>query len=224
MKNKATLLLLALCFTTRAFAQLASWEVSGVNASATNPFAANSLGSSVSAASLSLGAGVSASSSADTFGGSGFDQVSLSAAITNADYISFSITPTNGFSLGLSSISFNTGVATAVTNFNVALLSSATGFTSSDTLYTYSFSTSGASAQNANLTSFVALQNATTALEFRLYGFRDTAGTSTFRVRNLSGSDLVISGTASAIPEPSTTALLAGLATLSLAFYRRRSG
>jgi hypothetical protein len=30
--------------------------------------------------------------------------------------------------------------------------------------------------------------------------------------------------TASAIPEPSTTALLAGLATLSLAFYRRRSG
>jgi hypothetical protein len=205
-----------------AHAQLATWEVTGVNAGATNPFSANTLGGNVLSASLTLGSGVTTSSTADTFGGSNFDQTSLSAAITGGDYISFIITPSAGYSISISSITFNSGVATAVTNFNGSLLSSVTGFTSSDSLLTYSFSTTGAAAQSVSLSGITGLQNVTSAIEFRLYGFRDTTGTSTFRIRNLTGSDLIINGSVSAVPEPATFAFLAGAATLGLAAFRRR--
>lgn len=204
------------------WAQLAVWDVAGTNASATNPLPATSVGVNISSANLTLGGGLSTSSSADTFGGSNFDTTSLSAAITNADYISFTITPTSGYALSISSISFNSGVSTATTNFNVSLLSSATGLTAAHTLHTYSFSSTNAPAQSITLTGSPALQNHTGAIEFRLYGWRDTGGTSTFRIRNLSGSDLVINGTVSAIPEPSTYAALAGLLALGGVLWQRR--
>lgn len=206
-----------------AYAQLATWEVNTVNAGSTNPFSATTLASNVMSANLALGSGVSASTAADTFGGSNFNQISLSNAITGGDYISFSISPSIGYSISISSITFNSGVSTTVTNFNGNLLSSVTGFTSSDSLLTYSFSALGASAQSVTLSAISSLQNVTSAVEFRLYGFRDTSGTSTFRIRNLSGNDLVINGTASVIPEPSTFTFLAGTAVLGLAAFRRRS-
>jgi len=219
-----TLLLTALLLGTvsLACAQLASWEVTGVNAGSTHPFSATTLNNSVMSANLTLGSGVSASSSGDTFGGSNFDQTSLSSAITGGDYISFTITPRIGHNINISSITLNSGVVTAVTNFNGSLLSSATGFTSSDSLLSYSFSIAGAAAQSVTLSGITGLQNVTAGIEFRLYGFRDTTGTSTFRIRNLSGADLVINGTASAIPEPSTLGFLAGASVLGLAAFRRR--
>ena len=203
-------------------AQLATWEITGANATVTNPQAATSLGSNISSASLTLGSGVTAASAADTFGGSAFNNTSLAAAITGSDYLSFTIIPSAGYALSISSITLNSGVATAVTNFHGELLSSSTGFTSSDSLHSYSFSTTGAPAQSITLSGVAGLQNVSSSIEFHLYGWRDSSGTSTFRIRNLSGIDLVINGSLAAIPEPSTWAVILGGVALAGAMIRRR--
>ena len=205
-----------------AAAQLVSWEVSGITADANNPFA-GSFGTHIAGGALSLGSGVVASASSSTFGGSGFNQMSLANAITDGDYLAFTLTPAAGYTASISSISLNFGVSTATTNFNVALLSSATGFTSGDALWTSSFSTTTPAPATITLTNTAALQSLTSTTTFRLYGWRDTSGGSTLRVRNLSGNDLTIAGTTSPVPEPATyAALLGGLVLLGTALQRRR--
>ncbi len=211
---------LLLCGGNRGLAQVAAWDVSGVSASDT-PLGASSLGTNIASATLALGSGVNASSAADTFGASGFTETSLANALLNADYLSFTITPTAGFKLSISSVSFTTGVSTAVTNFNANLFSSSTGFTSSDSLYSYSFATTTAANQSVTLSGISALQDVTTSIEFRLYGYRDISGTSTYRIRNLTGSDLIINGTVTAVPEPSAYALLGGVGVLGVTVIRR---
>lgn len=205
-----------------ADAQLASWELTGVNSATSNPFTATSVASHVASASLSLGSGVTTSSGADTFGGSNFDTLSLAAAISGADYISFTITPSAGYNLSITSISLNSGVALAVTSFHGDLLSSVTGFAAADSLHSYSFSTQGAPVQSITLSGVSGLQSVSGPLEFRLYGWRDIAGTSTFRIRNLANSDLVINGSLATVPEPSTYATLLGLLALASVIIRRR--
>ena len=209
-------------FVTVAHAQLVAWNVNGINASTSNPFSATTVGTNISSGSLTLGSGVTASSAASTFGGSGFDTTSLSAAISGNDYISFTITPSSGFTLDASSASLTFGVATATT-FNVALLTSATGFSSGSAVWSFSFSTATPATQSVTLSSITGLQGVSTATEFRLYGYRDTAGSSTFRIRDLSGNDIALSGTtASAIPEPSTYATAIGALAFIYIVLRRR--
>jgi hypothetical protein len=205
-----------------AHGQLVSWEIAGTNATITNPQAASSLAANIADASLTLGGGVTAASAADTFGGSGFNTTSLAAAISGDDYLSFTITPSAGYNLSIASISLLTGVSTAVTSFHGDLLSSATGFTASDSVHSYLFATTSAPIQSIVLSGFTALQNVSGPIEFRLYGWRDPAGTSTFRFRNLSGSDLVINGSAIAVPEPSTCAAMFGLVAFAWVAIRRR--
>lgn len=207
-----------------SYGHLATWEITGANAATTNPQSATSLGSNISSASITLGSGVTPSNAIDTFGGNSFNKTSLSAAISGGDYLSFSITPSAGNTLSISSITLTSGVSTAVTDFNVSLLSSATGFTSANSLYNYSFGTAGAPAQSITLSGTPALQSVSGSIEFRLYGWRDVSGTSTFRLRTLSGNDLVINGStaAIAIPEPSTYAAIVGLVSLSGVLLRRR--
>lgn len=212
-----------LALTAAAQAQLAVWNVNGQNAGATNPLAADPVGSGVASASITLGSGVAASSAADTFGGTGFDTTSLASAIAIDDFLSITLTPGAGFALDLSNLSFNSGVGTAVTNFNVSVQSSATGFSTGSSIASFSFSTQGAPAQSITLSGISELQGITSAIEFRLFGWRDSTGSSTFRIRDLSGSDLVINGTVSAIPEPSTYAAILGGVALVGAWFRRRA-
>jgi hypothetical protein len=209
-------------FGSAAFGQLVAWEITGANASVTNPQPAGLLAAHVTGGSLTIGSGVSASNTNDFFSANGFNTTSLAAAISGGDYLSFTITPAAGYALNISSVSFNTGVSTAVTNFNAALLSSVTGFNSAGALHSYSFATTTPPAQSITLSGTAALQSVTGALEFRLYGWRDSSGTSTFRLRTLSGNDLVVTGSVSAIPEPGTYAVLLGAAALAGAAIRRR--
>jgi hypothetical protein len=205
-----------------AAAQLVSWEVSGITADAINPFA-GSVGTHIAGGSLSLGEGVTASAAANSFGGAEFDQMSLASAITDGDYLAFTLTPASGYTASVGSISLNFGVVTAVTNFNVALLSSATGFTSGGALWASYFSNTSPASATITLTDTAALQSLSSTTTFRLYGWRDTSGSSTFRIRNLSGNDLTIAGTTSAVPEPATyAALLGGLVLLGSMLQRRR--
>jgi hypothetical protein len=205
-----------------ATGQLVSWEITGANATVTNPQPATFLAANIASASLTLGSGVTAASAADTFGGSGFNTTSLAAAIAGDDYLSITITPGAGHNLSITSLSLLTGVSTAVTSFHGEILSSATGFTASDAVHSYLFATTSAPIQSITLSGVSALQNVLGPIEFRVYGWRDTAGTSSFRFRNLSGSDLVITGSVTAIPEPSTCAAILGLVALAGVTIRRR--
>jgi hypothetical protein len=217
-----------LLFAAAMHGQIVAWDVTGVTAVAQNPFAATMLNASLASASLTLGAGVNASATSNTFGGSGFDQTSLANAITAGDYLSFTVTPAATTSFSLSSLSLLFGVGTAVTNFNLALMANVSGFTTGDALWTYSFSTASPAAQNVGLGGFAALQELAAAIEFRVYGWRDTTGTSTFRIRDNAGNDLALSGSVSAIPEPSTYATIAALLGFAVAvgvrWKRRRFG
>lgn len=201
--------------------QVVAWDVNGQNASANNPLVASILDSRFSAANLTLGAGLGASSATNTFGGSGFDQTSLAGAITAGDYLSLSLTPASGNTFSLSSMSLLFGVSTAVTNFNVALTSSASGFAAANALWSFAFNTTAPAAQTITLSSFPTLQDIASVVEFRLYGWRDVAGTTTFRIRDNSGSDLAFSGAVSAIPEPSAYAALVGAVGLVFATRAR---
>lgn len=228
MKALATACLfsLSIALCPRAQAQIIAWEISGTNATAANPLAATTLGSGLASAQLSLGSGVSASAAADTFGATGFNATSLAAAIAANQYLSITLTPAAGYSLSLTSLALQTSVSTAVSSFHGALLSSATGFAADDALHTYAFSTAAAPLQTATLSGENDLQGLTTATEFRLYGWRDTTGSSTFRFRSLSGYDVSFAGAVSAVPEPSTWAATAGLVALAgaIAWRRKRRG
>jgi hypothetical protein len=201
--------------------QIVAWDVNGRTAAGSNPFAATTLGSGLAGASLTLGGGVSASGTANTFGASSFDQTSMAAAISAGDYLSFTLTPADGVAVSLTSMSALFGVGTAVTNFNLALMSSIPGFDMGDELWTHGFGVSLPAAQVIDMTSIPALQALTGPLEFRLYGWRDPVGTTTFRIRDNAGSDLAIFGTTAVIPEPSSYAAAAGALILALALGRR---
>lgn len=203
------------------YGQMVAWDVASQNASASNPLSASTLGSQYASASLTLGGGVGASAAGSTFGGSGFEQTSLAAAITDGDYLSFSLTPAGGTGFSVSSMGLLFGVSTAVTNFNVALLSSATGLTAGDSLWSLAFSSTSPAAQTVALAGVPGLQNLTSAVEFRLYGWRDVSGTTTFRIRDNSGNDLSVFGATSAIPEPATYAAILGAIGLVLAARTR---
>jgi hypothetical protein len=214
-------LLLASTITT-ARAQLVAWNVSGINAGSTNPFSATTVGTNISSGSMTLGSGITASTGASSFGGSGFDTLSLTAAIAGNDYISFTLTPSSGFAFDASSLSLTFGLATA-TAFNVALLTSATGFSAGNAVWSFSFNTASPATQTVTLSGVSALQNVSSSTEFRLYGYRDTSGSSTFRIRDLTGNDLSLSGsTISAIPEPSTYATAIGALIFGYILLRRR--
>lgn len=215
-------LLLAVAGNIECRAQLATWEITGSNASLTNPDPADALGSQIASARLGLGAGITASGAANTFGGSGFSSTSLASAIAANQYLSVTITPNSNQAISISSISFLTGLSTAFTYFHGELLSSRTGFSAGSSLYSYTTGTTTPSLQSATLSGFSALQNVNGPIEFRLYGWHDGSGSTTFRFRSLSGSDVTISGSTSAVPEPGTYAVVIGVMSLAGAAYLRK--
>jgi len=202
--------------------QIVAWNVSGTNAAASQPLAATVLDPAFASGTLSIGSGLSASSASNTFGGSGFDQTSLAGAMSAGDFLSVTITPLPGHALGLTSLTMLFGVSSAVTDFHVSLVSNVTGFTPGDTLWDFAFGNTLPAAQTVNLTGISSLQSIDSTLELRIYGWRDGAGTSTFRFRDNAGVDLSLAGTITAIPEPGTYAVSLGLVLLGVTPWAQR--
>lgn len=216
----AVSVLLAASTVTQAQSLVLSWDLTNANAGTLNPMPPTLTNAPTLATSgfLSLGSGVTASNVAPAFRASGFDQTSLSDALLNNDYLAFSINPLQA--LNFEQVTFVVKTATSAT-FNYSLFSSATGFDIADALFSNNNATSTALQTNVvDLTGFADLQNISNDLEFRLYGFRTAAGSSAFEFANGSGT-LDVGIYATAVPEPSTVALLA-VALGSLVFAGRK--
>lgn len=202
-----------------AQSQLVTWDVSSINAAST-PIFGGAVVSHIDSANLTLGSGVTASTAVDTFGGSNFNQANLASALTDNDYLSFTISPATGYSLSLSSISYLVGKASSVTTFSAFLTSNKTGHTVDTILDTYTFSNAAPGIRSITLSNISLLQNLTSGVEFRLYGV--SSSTDTFRVRSNAGADLIINGTLTTVPEPASTALVFGLVLFAGVWAKRR--
>jgi hypothetical protein len=213
-------ILLAASPVTQAQSLVLSWDLTNANAATLNPMPATLTNAPTLATSgfLSVGSGVTASNVSPAFRAAGFDQISLSNALLNNDYLAFSISPLQ--SLNFEQVSFVVKTATSAA-FNYSLFSSATGFEIANALF--SNNNAGVTLLQTNvvdLTGFSQLQNVSSELEFRLYGFRTAAGSTAFEFAN-GGGTVDVGIYATAVPEPSTFALLA-VALGSLAFAGRK--
>lgn len=155
-------------------------------------------------------------------------------AFAGNNYVTFSITPSAGYQMDLTSITFQAAAATSTTTTNRAFYlvtaSSLAGFTSSSTVLSTDRTSVGggtmpfqaATATNTvpqdytvDLTSFAGL---TTVQYFRFYLQTPTIS------QGLAFDDIIVNGTVSltAVPEPSTYACLVGAVALGLVGVRRR--
>ena len=169
----------------------------------------------VASSTLSLGAGVTAASNSNRFGGSGWFKTGntnpslLSEAITANSYIEFTVTPTTGYSITPTSFEFiwdfsGTGPS------SVALRSSADNYaTNLGTVTGMTTSTS-----SFKTMSISGLSNITSATTFRLYGYAATAtgGTGGFDCAS-SQNNILLKGTVNC-STPSQSSAISGSATV----------
>ncbi|WP_309380991.1 PEP-CTERM sorting domain-containing protein [Cerasicoccus frondis] len=147
------------------------------------------------------------------------DGSELAEAIAGNKYVTFSITVDEGYTLDLTTITFGIRRNGSGAPDDYAILSSISGFTDSDALATLNTASTSAEAFSADTTSNSAFQTIAggTTVEFRLYGWNANVDSSNTHITGAS-----IDGTITAVPEPSTLALFAGIAALGVVAYRRR--
>jgi fibronectin-binding autotransporter adhesin len=85
---------------------LAGWDITGQNSSASNPLSANNTASNITVVGLTLGGGLTASSTGSTFGGTTWTLNGTAAdAATNNDFIFLTLTANAGYTISLNGIS-----------------------------------------------------------------------------------------------------------------------
>lgn len=230
MKKSLLLSTLAgLALAASAQAQL----IVAFNDATTATTAASTLNADLTSAVLGFGAGLDKPktqvfTSGVQFGVNGDPQGSawtLQNAIDNNYYYSLTITPDAGSEVDFDSVVLSTYAQTAAKDFY--LFSSVTGFTAADSLGTVAQPGIGAGAPGvANTISLAGagLDSVSSAIEFRVYFTAATANTfndSGFKATASGNNFVEVNGTVSAIPEPSSFALMAG-ALGGIALLRRR--
>ena len=157
------------------------------------------------------------------------DQIDEAVSATSTDYLTFTVTAAGAYKLNLSALSFdyaytftNTGTTTAnVATYDVR--SSVDSYASSIASFTTNAQSTGANPtwSPASVGLSAAAYQDLSSITFRIILADDGSTSATSYLRF---DSVVLSGVASAIPEPSTYALLAGAGALALACGRRRSG
>lgn len=207
-------------------ATLAAWDTNGLAANATN-VAATTVAANLTVSVVSRGPGLSnigGTAPSNLISATGWNETSLSAAITVGDYLQFTITPDSEYEVSFATIDVNLRrTSTSATTYQWAY--SLDGFATSPVMIGSSVSYTGTSTNGAAQTQLVvsslsALQEVGGAVAFRLYAWGGTGDSSSnFGIGRLSGNDLVISGTV--IPEPSGAAILGSIGVLGLLRRRR---
>lgn len=219
--------LLAVAGSSSAFgAVLLSWNTTGNAGTETSePSISNS--AFLTSANLTLGAGVTAAGNGNRFGGTGWFDTgdtavgsTLAESVSGNDYIQFIVTPTAGSQFTATSFDFIWDRSGTGPN-SVTLRSSFDGFASDlGTLTGLTASTS--TVRSIGISTLV---DVTVPVTFRLYGYGGTAtgGTAGFdTVASAPLANVILNGTASAVPEPSSFAALAGIGALGFCAMRRR--
>jgi hypothetical protein len=238
MKRKLFVLLTAAALVTSASssteaAVLLSWNTAGnTGTETTEPSVSNDAG--IVAAPLNLGPGVIGASNGNRFGGNNWFDAgntaaapgsTLSEAITGNNYIEFVVAPLPGFQFTATSFDFiwdrsSTGPAA------VALRSSFDSFGADLGQLT------GLPQPNVGTSTFSAipitgLSDITSATTFRLYGFNTTAVTGTGGFDTVTGTltpNVIFNGDVTAVPEPTSMALIGMFGVAGMAVrYRRKN-
>lgn len=210
-------------------AQLLVWDVSGQNPS-------GSLTATSVAANLQSGSGYNAltrngviySSAANSFNSSNWTN-SASLDTTSANSISFTLAALPGYQVTVSSLQFAMwGSSTAPKNGVWAYRIDNGAYTTLGTTTLGSTASSLASLDFGSGVTVTSTQSIT--LAFFAYG-TGTAGSiggtsavgssGTVRVGNITGNDLVLNGSVTAVPEPSTYAAIFGTVAVAVAILRR---
>lgn len=177
---------------------------------------------------ISRGAGAISTGYADTFAFNRGHEVSLTDAITNDRYITFTLDLSGGNVMSISSLDIN--ITSQNSDVNFALFSSATGFSAGNVLSTIAAAGTdtaiGGALYSVDLSDQSALQNLSSALEMRFYYYGQASQWAQVGIgRAFNGdstSDLVINGTLAPVPEPAHVALIMGVGAFGWIFYRRR--
>lgn len=196
-------------------------------ANVTAPALVNQSGSTASGSFVYNGGTDTVSSWQTTFSSAA---TTYAGAFVANNYFTFSITPDAGYQLNLTSITFQVASGSSSASdraFYLVTASSPSGFTSGSTVLSTDRTTTGggtiplqaATATNTipkdytvDLTSFTGI---TTTQYFRFYLQTPTVS------QALTFDDIIVNGTVSAVPEPSTYASLAGVMALGFVASRR---
>jgi hypothetical protein len=232
MKKIVMSMLAAAAMTMGANAQLLTWNTFGnLGTETTEPSVFNA--ANITSANLTFGAGVTPAANGNRFGGSAwFDSgdtvagTTLAESISGNDYIQFIVTPSSGFQFTATSFQFYWDRSTTGPT-SITLRSSLDGFANNLGTVT-GLATGGTFALNT--LTITGLANVSAATTFRLYGYGGTAtgGTGGFDSQttpvDLSlNPNILLFGSISAIPEPTTNALLLCASLLILTALRRKT-
>jgi len=182
---------------------LAGWEMNGLSSYGPSPFAPATLASNITAVGLTRGSGVTTSGTAagSAWGGNGFNDADLTAAIEGSKFATFSLTPNTGFNLSITSIQpYNirrsgTGPTTGQWQFSL----DGVAFTNIGSAITWGGTTnaSGNSQSAINLSTVSDLQDipSGTTVTFRLVNWAASTAGGTWYINNFqTGNDLIIRG------------------------------
>lgn len=184
----------------------------GSPTTAANAVAANLSASTFAASTGSPGTGSSSPVYSSGSGGSYFTATSWTGGAPGTNYFEFTLTPSNGYQLNVTSLTFGyRSTATGPTAF--AFRSSADGYATN--LATGALTSD--SLWYASGTQSITLSGLTSGTTFRLYGSGASGAGGTWRV-----DDVSVAGALSAVPEPAAVGVLLGSAALAAAVWIRR--
>lgn len=162
-------------------------------------------------------------------------------AISRGNFITFNLTVAPGFQINLTSITFQVAAATTATTsdraFYLATETATTSFTASSTVFATDRTNPSPPISGGPTPGTIPYQNGTVnntvpqnySVDLTSLGAISSTQTQYFRFylqaaigQSLSFDDIVVNGTVTAVPEPSTYAALAGASALVLVSLRRR--